>query len=182
MTGLNQVPYKGFLFFPKCPFYKSAINVILILILITIGTLGLFFVNVWISFGYLLFSVFYFFFLFPVKHCQYCYYKVKGSPLENDTGEPNRTLIPIEQWKETHLHQHIACGKRWSTGLMIVILGPIGLIGIFLVLNYLDNGNFLIYALFSLLGFCILLGIMFAYMLRKVCPTCAFQKECHAAF
>ncbi|MFX0209442.1 MAG: hypothetical protein ACFFDT_25885, partial [Candidatus Hodarchaeota archaeon] len=84
---------------------------------------------------------------------------------------------PLDDWKETYLSKHVACGKRWgSPNLMILWLGPIVLIPISLLLN------FSMIALLSLIGFIGSLAVFGIYMRKVVCPTCAFMEECHAAF
>ncbi|MFX1416140.1 MAG: hypothetical protein ACFFC0_04970 [Promethearchaeota archaeon] len=46
--------------YPKCPFYKP-VPVLIILILVSLGTVGIYYLNLWAAVGYLLFStVFYF--------------------------------------------------------------------------------------------------------------------------
>jgi hypothetical protein len=153
--------------YPSCPYNNSVILLILRLAVIVLGTVGLSFLNIWIAGGYLLYSIVYNVFVWPVIHCQYCYYKVKE----------NNKLLPLEEWKKAYLDKHVACGKRWGTpNLMILWLAPIILIGISLILN------FSLYALISLISFIVVLAGLGLYTRWRVCLTCAFQKECHAAF
>jgi hypothetical protein len=73
--------------------------------------------------------------------------------------------------------KHVACGKKWgSPNFIILWFGPIVLIIISFFLN------FSIFALISLLGFIGVLAVLGIHMRWKVCPTCAFMEECHAAF
>ena len=81
--------------FPKCPYYKSIIVFILTVALITLGTVGLYFLNVWVAIGYLIYSIWYIFLAMPIKHCQYCYYKVQDPTIDNKTREPIGKLLPL---------------------------------------------------------------------------------------
>jgi hypothetical protein len=148
--------------FPKCPFYNSVLLLVLLLGLIALGTVGLSFLNFWVAIVYVIYAVLFYFLVMPLKHCQYCYYKVK----EAAKGK----------WKESYLKKHVDCGKKWAVNFFILWFGPIVLIGISFFLS------FSIYALISLIGFIIMLAIMVIYLRRKICPTCAIVDECHAAF
>ncbi|MBY8985403.1 MAG: hypothetical protein KGD65_10065 [Candidatus Lokiarchaeota archaeon] len=112
----------------------------------------------------------------PVVHCQYCYYKIKDTTVDNTTGKPIAKLMPKEQWKETCLQKHVDCGKKWGNNFFIVWFFPIILIIISFFLN------FSIVALISLIGFIVVLAVMLIHVKLKVCPTCAIVDECHAAF
>jgi hypothetical protein len=86
-------------------------------------------------------------------------------------------LLPLDEWKEFHLEKHIACGKKWGApNLMILWLVPIILMGLSLILDF--SGTVLI-ILVSLIAVLSALGI---YTRWRVCTTCAFMEECHAAF
>ena len=155
-----------------CPFYKSVINVVLIIALIALGTVGLFFLNLWVAVGFLIYSILWYFLVMPIKHCQYCYYRVKETPIDSKKGK----LLPIDEWKESYLTKHVDCGKKWGFNFFITWFIPIVLICISFFFNY-D-----IVALLSLIGFIVVLALMLIHVRWKVCPTCAIQEECHAAF
>ena len=144
---------------------------------IALGTFGLSFLNLCVAMVYLGYSIVFNLLVWPIIHCQYCYYKVKKTTLDNENGKIVQNLLPIDEWKKVYLPKHIKCGKTWgSPNLMILCLGPILLIILSLFMS------FSIIALLSLMGFIALLAVFGIYMRRKVCPTCAFMKECHAAF
>ena len=108
--------------FPKCPFYNSAAIVGLTIALIAFGTSGIFFLNFWVAVVYLLYSTIYYFLVMPLWHCQYCYYKVKETTEDGSTVE---RLMPLEQWKESHLKKHVVCAKKWGYNFFIIWLIPI---------------------------------------------------------
>ena len=155
----------------KCPFYNSALQWVFRLALMVLGTVGLLFFNVWVAVVYLIYYVAFFFVLMPLKHCQYCYYRVKES-----TKDGKKSLLPKEKWKDCYLQKHVECGKKWSVNFFISWILPIVLISISLFLS------FSIFALISLIGFIVVLAVSLIHMRRKVCPTCAIVDECHAAF
>lgn len=163
-------------FYPKCPYNNSVVLLGLRLSLIALGTVGIQFLNVWIAVVYLLYSVVFFFLVMPVKHCQYCYYKVKEPAIEREKEKTSMKQLPLDEWKEAYFKKHVDCGKKWGFNFIILWLGPLVLIGISLFLN------FSAVALISLIGFIGSLAVMVIYMRRKVCPTCAIMDECHAAF
>ena len=154
--------------FPKCPYYKSVINVALIAILIILGTVGLYYLHLWVAVGYAIYASVFYFFLMPWRHCQYCYYKVKEPTAEK--------LLPKEKWVESCLQKHVACGKKWSANFALLWFIPI--IGI--VISFFLA--FDIVALLSLIGFVVTIALMAIHLQRKICPTCAIEEECHAAF
>ena len=167
MIEVSQTSKIRHLLYPRCPYNDSVILFVLRVSVVVCGSIGLIFFNVWIAGVYLLYSVLFNVFIWPIVHCQHCYYKVKE----------NNDLLPLEEWKESHLDKHVACGKRWgSPNLMILWLVPIVLIGISLFLN------FSLYALISLIIFILALVGIGIYTRVKVCPTCAFMEECHASF
>jgi membrane protein YdbS with pleckstrin-like domain len=125
---------------------------------------------------YLIYFVVFFFWAMPVKHCQYCYYKVKETTIDKENGKPIVKLLPKDKWKESYLNKHVACGKKWGFNFFILWFLPIVLISISLFLS------FSIFALISLIGFIVVLAVMLIHMKWKVCPTCAIVDECHAAF
>ena len=172
----NQPPNLRHLFYPKCPYNDSVLQLVLKLSLMAFGTVGLTFLNRWIAVVYLLYFIVFFFVAMPVKHCQYCYYKVKEPTIDKKEGKTIMKLLPVDTWKESYLQKHVDCGKKWGFNFFILWLGPPVLIGISLFLN------FSIGALISLLGFIGVLTVMIIYMKKKVCPTCAIMEECHTSF
>jgi hypothetical protein len=159
----------------KCPYQKSILVWIFRLGQMALGTLGLIYLNVWIAVSYLLFSIVFTFWAWPVKHCKYCYYNVTTTDQKN--GKTVIKLLPVEEWKELYLKKHVNRGKKLfpPLGLMLWLL-PIVLIGVSFFVN------FSIIALLSLIGFIVMLAVMLLYVRWKVCPTCAFMEECHEAF
>lgn len=148
-------------FFPKCPFNRSS-QLVLRVALIALGTVGLYFLNMWIAVGYLIYSIVFWFWAMPVRHCQFCYYKLKETTLD--------------EWRESYLKKHVDCGKNWKVNFFILWFAPIVLIGISLFLSFSTT------ALLSLIGFIAVLAVTGVHMIRKVCPTCAIQEECHSSF
>lgn len=163
------------LFYPSCPFNNSIILTILRLGIIVLGTYGISFFSIWIAGAYLLFSIVYNGFIWPVIHCQHCYYKVKKPVIDNDNIVID--LLPLDQWKESHLEKHVTCGKKWgSPYLMILWVVPIILIIISLIVQ------FSVLALVILVSLIAILAGLGAYTIKRVCPDCTFREECHAAF
>jgi hypothetical protein len=113
----------------------------------------------------------------PFVMCKDCYYNIKESAIDMATGKTIEKLMPIEKWRETNgIAKHLSRGKRTTWLMSIIWILPFVLIFI----SFFKN--FSIIALFSLIGFAIVLAGNYYYMLRKKCPSCAIQKECHAAF
>ena len=162
--------------FPKCPFYKSVQAVLIILVLIALGTVGIYFLNLWAAVGYLVYSILYYFLIMPLWLCKYCYFKVKETRAHRDTGETIVKLLPLDKWNESYCKKHVKHGKRWTWMLSIVWILPIVLIVISFFLS------FSIYALISLIGFIVVLVGNFFYMLKKKCPTCPIKECCHSGF
>ena len=161
--------------FPKCPFYKSVQNILIILVLISLGTLGIYFLNQWVAIGYFIYSMLFYFLAMPFTICKYCYYKVKETKIDNETGKTVEKLLSVDKWSESHLKKHVG-QKNW-TGLMTMVwFGPIILTAISFFLN------FSIFALISLIGFIVVLVGSIIYLLKKKCPKCAIREECHASF
>ncbi len=146
------------------------------LVLIALGTLGIYFLSLWIAVAYLIYSILWYFFIMPIKHCQYCYYRVKETTIDRKKGKPIEKLLPLDKWRESYLPKHVGWEKKITFFLAIIWLLPILLIVISFFLK------FSIFALISLIGFIAVLAGNFFYMLRKVCTTCAIQKECHSSF
>ena len=161
--------------FPKSPFYKSVQNILIILVLISLGTVGIYFLNYWVAVGYFVYSMLFYFFAMPFTICKYCYYKVKETKIDNETGKTVEKLLSVDKWSESHLKKHVG-QKNW-TGLMTMVwFGPIILTAISFFLS------FSIFALISLIGFIVVLVGSIIYLLKKKCPKCAIREECHASF
>ena len=160
----------------KCPFYKSGFQWVLRLVLMGLGTVGLYFFNLWVAVAYLIYSVLFNFLLFPTMHCQYCYYAVKKTTTDSTTGKTIEKLLSKEQWKESCLEKHVECGKKWSKGFYILWFVPI----ILIIVSFFFS--FSIFALLSLIGFISVLAGMLYYTRMKICPRCVIMEECHSSF
>ena len=160
----------------KCPYNKSILNWFFRLALMVLGTVGLLFFNLWVAVVYLIYFVGFNFWAMPVKHCQYCYYMVKESTTDKETGKTIVKLLPMDKWKESCLKEHVACGKKWGFNFFLTWLIPIVLISISFFFN------FSLLALISLIGFIIVLAIMLYYTKKKICPKCAIVDDCHSSF
>jgi hypothetical protein len=176
MAEVQQTLDLRHLFYPKCPYNNSVIVLVLRLSLIALGTVGVTFFNLWAAVVYLIYSVWFNLLVWPIKHCQYCYYKVKEAAVDGKTGKTTLTLLPVDEWKETYLDKHVDCTKKWFFHSYILWLGPIILIPISFLWNFSP------FALISLVGFIGVLAGTLLYVRFRVCPTCAFMEECHEAF
>ena len=161
--------------FPKCPFYQP-LPLLFILGQTALGTMGIYFLNLWAAVAYLIYAVSWYFLVQPIVHCQYCYYKSKETTVDSSTGKSIEKLLTKEQWKELCFQKHVECAKKWSANMMISWFLPIILIVISFFLN------FSVVALIFLIGFVGVMATGLAHMRWKVCPTCAIMEECHAAF
>ena len=162
--------------FPKCPLYKSVLQLGFTLAMIAFGVMGIYFLNLWIAVSYSIYSVMFYFLAMPLWHCKYCYYKVKESPLDKKERNSIVKLIPVDKWKELYLEKHVACGKKWGINISIIWLAPIVLTVISFFLR------FSIFALISLISFIVILVVQFLYMKKKICTKCAIVDECHSSF
>ena len=160
--------------FPKCPFYKP-VPLLIILGFIALGTVGIYFLNLWVAVGYLIYSILFYFLVMPFTICKYCYFKVKETTIDRKKGKTIETLLPLDKWRESYLKKHVG-QKYWTVFMSIIWFLPIVLIGISFFLN------FSIFALLSLIGFIVALVGFILYLLRKKCPTCAIKDECHSSF
>ena len=159
---------------PKCPFYKP-VAILIILVLIALGTWGIFYFNMWVAVGYFIYSIVYYFLVMPLTICKYCYFKVTETTIDKEKGESIKKLLLKDQWVESHLHKHVG-QKNWVMLMVIVWFLPFVLVIISFFLN------FSIFAVISLIGFTTVLVGNFFYMLRVKCPTCPIREECHASF
>ena len=161
--------------FPKCPFYNSVQTILIILALIALGTVGIYFLNLWAAVGYLVYSILFYFLAMPLTICKYCYYKVKETKKDRETGKTIEKLLSIDKWRESHLKKHVG-QKNWTGLMTIVWFAPIVLTVISFFLNFST------FALISLIGFIVVLVGNIFYMLKKKCPKCAIREECHSSF
>jgi hypothetical protein len=160
----------------KCPYNEPVLQWVLRLGMMVLGTVGLYFLNLWVAVVYLIYYLIWTFWLMPVKHCQYCYYKVKDTTIDKTTGKTIVKLLPKDKWKECYLEKHVECGKKYGFNFFILWFLPI----ILIIISFFFN--FSVIALISLIGFIVMLVVMLGHMKLKVCPTCAIMEECHAAF
>ena len=162
--------------YPRCPFYKSVQAVLIILILIALGTWGIYYLNLWAAVMYLMFSILWYFLVMPFTLCKYCFYKAKETTKDIETGKTIEKLMSLDKWREINgIEKHVG-QKNWTYCMSIIWLLPIVLIAISFFIN------FSVFALISLIGFIVVLVGNYYYMLRVKCPSCAIQKECHSSF
>ena len=176
MAGVNQSAGLRHLFYPKCPYNDSVVVLGLRLGLIVFGTFGISFFNEWVAVVYLIYSLWFNVLVWPIKHCRYCYYKVKELAVNGKTGKTTLVLLTVDEWKETYLEKHVNCAKRWFFHSYILWLGPIVLIPISFFLDFSE------FALLFLIGFIASLAGTLLYVRFRVCPRCAFMEECHSSF
>jgi hypothetical protein len=160
--------------FPKCPFYKP-LPVLIILVLVSLGTVGINYLNYWAAMGYLVFSLLFYFLIMPLTMCRFCYFKVTETTSNEENGKTTEKLLSVDQWSKSHLHLHVG-QKGWAFVMAIVWFAPIVLIGYSLFLNFSS------FALLSLIGFLGMVVGNYFYMLRVKCPSCPIQEECHSSF
>ena len=144
--------------------------------LITLGTVGIYFLNLWAAVVYLIYAVSWYFLVQPTVHCKHCYYHTKKTTTDKTTEKVIENLLSKEQWVESCLQKHVESGKKWSFNSFISWFLPIPLIVISLFLS------FSIYVLLILIGFVVVWAVMLINMRNRVCTTCAIMEECHAAF
>lgn len=175
MAGKQQTKLFNLGIFPRCPFYTSVQAILIILTLITLGTTGIYFFNSLAAIGYFAYSILFYFLVMPFTMCKYCYFKVKETTTDTESGETIVNLLPLKKWRESYLKKHVG-QKYWTILMTIVWFAPIVLILISFFLN------FSIFALISLIGFIIVLVGNYFYMIRKKCPKCTIKEECHSSF
>ena len=161
--------------YPKCPFYKP-VPILFHTFLYALGTVGIYFLNLWVAVTYLIYAISWYFFVMPVLHCRHCYYRTKETSTDNNTGKSIEKLLPKEQWVESCLQKHVECGKKWGINFFISWFLPI----ILTVISFFLS--FSLMALLILIGFIGMLAGTLLYVRYIVCPTCLIKDECHAAF
>ncbi len=147
--------------FPKCPYNRTEL-VVMRLTLVALSIVGLYYLNLWVAVVFLIYSIGFYFFAYPLRHCRYCFYQLKN--------------ITKDEWKEAYLQKHVDCGKKWGFNFSVLWFTPIILIGISLFLSFSTV------ALLSLIGFIAVLAVMGFHFRRNVCTTCAIQEECWSSF
>jgi 4-hydroxybenzoate polyprenyltransferase len=152
--------------YPKCPFYKP-LPVFIILVLISFGTWGIYYLNFWVALGYLIYSMAFYFLLMPFTMCKYCYFKVKET-VEDDKSS-------VENWAKSGLHLHVG-QKNWTWAMFIVWALPMVLT---IVSFFID---FSVFAVIALIGFVALVIGNYLFMVRVKCPSCPIREECHSSF
>jgi hypothetical protein len=156
-TPIKPAPEK--LTHPKnCPIHKNPTQLVLNLLMAAFGTLGLYYINLWLAISYLIFFVLFFFVIMPVKACQYCYFHIKE--------------LTLEQWKEEYLELHEANWKKYGLGLFALWLIPIIGISISFFLE------FEILALLGLIAFLAALISLQVNMRKNICPDCEMLPYC----
>lgn len=159
--------------YPRCPFYESITAVLFILALISLGTLGIYFLNSWVALVFFVYSILWYFLVMPFTLCKCCYFRQKQTTTDEITGKTIERLMSIEKWKEINGIEKHAGQKNWSYCMTVIWLLPVVLI----LISFFTNFSFI--ALAALAGFiCVLVGNYY-YMLRKKCPACAIREECH---
>ncbi len=161
-------------FYPKCPFYK-AVPVLIILLLISLGTWGIYYFYPFIAFGYLIFSLLFYFLIMPITMCKYCYFSVSEPVNDLHTGNRGKKLLTVEAWTKSHLHKHVG-QKYWTILMTIIWFSPI-ILSIFSFFS-----NFSIFALISLVSFIVVLIGNYYFMLYVKCPKCPIREQCHSSF
>ena len=89
--------------FPKCPFYKP-VPVLIILVLISLGTWGLYYLNLWAAVVFFVYSILFYFVAMPFTMCRYCYFKVTETTVDEDRGETAQRLVLLDTWRAAYLH------------------------------------------------------------------------------
>ncbi|MFX1239533.1 MAG: hypothetical protein ACFFAS_02005 [Promethearchaeota archaeon] len=106
----------------KCPYNRSVFQWILKLGLMVFGTIGLIYLHLWVSMVY---YILFFFMAMPLKHCQYCYYKIKEPTIDKKTEKTAFGLLSKDEWIESYLKKHVECGKKWSFNFIVLWILPV---------------------------------------------------------
>ena len=161
--------------FPRCPFYKP-LNQLFVLAALTFGTWGVYYLNLWATVGFGIYAVLYFYFVMPIWHCKFCYYKVYETRSNTNDGKITKKLLQVEKWKESYLAKHVTSGKRWGINFTIILFTPI----ILTIISFILNFNYL--AIIALIGFITSIALLVLYMKKKTCENCPIKEECHSSF
>ncbi len=161
-------------FIPKCPFYKL-IPISIILVLIALGTWGIYYLNPWVALGYAIYSLLFYFVIMPFTMCRHCYFKVIETTRDEETGKSKEKLMSVDEWGKTLLHKHVG-QKNWVWPMFLIWFLPI----VLTIVSFFRNFNYL--AIIALVGFIIVVVGNFFYMIKVKCPTCPIREECHSSF
>ncbi len=164
-------------FIPRCPFYKPT-PVLIILVIIALGTWGIYYFNPWVALGYAIFSLLFYFLLMPFTLCKHCYFKVIKTSTDEETGITTKKLMSVDKWGKTLLHKHVG-QKNWVWPMFIVWIAPVVLTIIGMVSNYSTYGLIPLIPLLTFIA--TVVGNVF-YMLKVKCPSCPIREECHSSF
>jgi len=160
--------------FPKCPFFKP-VPLLISLVIIALGTWGIYYFNPWVALGYAIFSLLFYFLVMPLTICKYCYFKVKETTIDKENGKTIEKLLTIDQWSKSHLHMHVG-QKNWVWPMFIIWFLPIVLI----IISFFQVYD--IFAVIGLIGFIVVLVGNVFYMVKVKCPSCPIQEQCHSSF
>jgi hypothetical protein len=164
-------------YIPRCPLYKP-IPILIILVIIALGTWGIYYLNLWVAVAFLIYSLLFCFVLMPFTMCKHCYFRYVITSKDEETGETTKKLMSVDEWGKTLLHKHVS-QKPWSWAMFLIWFLPIILTIVGISLNYSTYGLIPLIPLFSLIA--VLVGNFF-YMLKVKCPTCPIREECHSSF
>lgn len=160
----------------KCPYNKSFVIQASRIVVILLGSLGICFLSVWLAILYIIYSLVFNYVVWPVIHCQHCYYKMTKTSRDKESDKSIKVFLAVNEWKESYLDKHVACGKKYGKNLFILWFGPIVLI----IISFFINFNLI--ALMSLIGIVASLGGMGYFMTKVVCEKCAIKEECFSSF
>ncbi len=163
MVGHNSnLAFLGII--PKCPFYRP-VRLLIILAMLVIGTLGISFLNIWVSISYLIYSILIFGLILPLTICKFCFYKTKKT-----------IQFSVNKWRQLYLKKWISQGK-----IMRILMGIIWLLPmVLIIISFLVKFSF--FGALSLIGCIAVLGVNVIYMNNRVCSKCAIKDDCHSSF
>lgn len=161
--------------FPNCPFYKP-VNQLFVIAALAFGTWGAYYLNLWAAIGFGIYAILYFYFIMPIWHCQFCYYKVYESEIDANKRKPSKKLLSVEKWTESYLAKHVKCGKNWGINFTIILFTPI----ILIIISFFLSFNYL--AIIALVGFIASIALLVLYMKKKTCEKCPIKEDCHSSF
>ena len=160
--------------YPKCPFYKP-VPVLIILVLIALGTWGIYYLNLWATVGYLIFSLLFYFMIMPLTLCKFCYFKTKDTTLDKENGETTEKPLSVVKWSESGLQKHVG-QKHWTWLMTTIWFLPV----ILIVVSFFIDFSYL--ALIALISFIAVVVGFVIYLMKVKCPSCPIQEECHSSF
>ncbi|NHJ33363.1 MAG: hypothetical protein FK732_10920 [Asgard group archaeon] len=164
-------------YIPRCPFYKP-IPVLIILVLIALGTWGIYYLNLWAAVAFLIYSLLFYFVLMPFTMCKHCYFRYIVTTQDEETRETTKKLMSVDEWGKTLLHKHVG-QKNWTWAMFLIWFLPIVLTIVGISLNHSIYGLIPLIPLFTFIA--VVVGNFF-YMVKVKCPTCPIREECHSSF